>query len=153
MLGLVALVLVGLIAQAYLTAPNDEALVRETLRDMVAASREGRSNPVLDGLARSFTLNGSPIEDKREVARFIRASRPQIEFESVNPQVAGDRAMVVSAVSVRADTGPFPIQQRFPQVTVSFEKTTGTRYFVLPFAKWRVTDVSIDGLDYSQLQE
>ncbi len=146
-LGLIVVAVLGLFATLALTGPTDEQLIQEALQQSIQASREGKPGGVLEYLSRSLTYNDAPVGDRSEIAQFIRNSKPDVQVLDPKPRIEGDKAAIVSPVTVSMQLGPFQGEQRLDRVRITFTREMGTRWIVVPAPKWRVSDIVVEGLD------
>lgn len=144
-LGLILLSLIGALALLFFQGqPSDEALIKEALRDSIQAGKEGRPGSVLDLLTRDFELDNQQIVSDREVARFIRDSKPDVDIENWEPIVDGDRAQLETAISIKVG---LPLNQTItlPNVRLTFRKERAARWLIFPGAKWRLSRADTRG--------
>jgi len=140
-----------LLATPFLFQPKDQDLINQALKESVDASREGRSGSVMEYLSRSLKYNEIPVENRAEVARYIRNSKPEIYLENTAALINGDSAQVVTPADLRVAVGPMPVTLHIDRVVITLGRETGTRFLVLPAPIWRIREVHADGLDLSQL--
>jgi hypothetical protein len=143
-LGLIALALVGFLAQIYLFRPSDEEQIKQALEQSIEASREGQPGGVLDILLRSATFNDLPIDNRREVADTIRRLRPDLTVYNPEPIIDGDEAVIRSDVRVEFGLGPLP-DQEVSNVEIYFEQVPSTVYVIFPINEWKVSRVEAPG--------
>jgi len=151
----VIVALTGLTVLFIVTAPSEEQLIREALDESIEASREGKPNPVLDNLTRTFTWNGQTVSvDRNEVAKYIRMGHPDITLGEFKPEVSGDEAVVVTDVHLKMEFQTLKFDQTLPKVEIRLHREPGTRWLVLPGERWKIYEVtapdlaSIPGLGY-----
>jgi hypothetical protein len=138
------------VAVPFASSPSDEALIQEALDRAVQSSREGKPGGVLEHLSKSMTYNEIPVDNRAEVAKFIREGKPEVTIEDPRPQIAGGEALVVSPVVVGVRYGPVPIETRIPKVTIVLQREVGRKWLVFPAPVWRITRVTAEGWDPSQ---
>ncbi|MBS1723743.1 MAG: hypothetical protein JSS66_12410 [Armatimonadetes bacterium] len=130
--------------------PSDRQLIAQALQDSCQASREGRPGGVMDYLSSSMRYNGEPIGDRREVARYIKQTRPEVVILNPTPVINGQTATVVSPVEVKISIGPMPVSMRLENVRITLSRETGFKWLVVPAPKWRITEIKADEIDVSQ---
>ena len=130
----------------YVFGPTDEQLIQEALEESIQASREGSSGGVLSRLASNFTYNNEGIGARTDAARWIQTLRPEISVFSREIIKDGEKARIVTPVKVTFAGG---INVDLETVTVTFKKSTGTRYVVFPYADWQIESVVSEGFDPS----
>ena len=139
--------LTGLTVLFIVTAPTDEQLIRSAIDESVQASREGKPNPVLDNLTRTFTWNGQTVGlDRSEVSRIVRLSRPELDLEPYTPEINGDEATIETNVHIKMDYLSFNYDQTMSGVVIKLRKVPGTRWLVFPSARWKIYEVSAPDL-------
>lgn len=144
--GLLGLVL--FFASGYLFAPPDRVLIQQSLNRAVDAARAGQPSPVLDKLSAKFSYGGE-WTNRGEIAKVIRQARPEISVLKTDPVVAGNTATIVSPVSLRVNYMGIGVDSTLPEVTIRFEKETGTKWILVPEPRWRITAVEAEALpDY-----
>ena len=135
-------VVAGLIVLYFATAPSDEELIDQAIKDSVIASKEGKPGGVLDHLSRSLTFNGMPVSDRSEIAKYVRLARPDVVFGPYTPVVEGDSATVRADVAVKIQFQSLQMDQTVRGVEVELARETGFRWVVFPASKWRIASVS-----------
>lgn len=143
-------VFVGLVVLFFATAPSDEQLIDQAISESVLASKEGKSGGVLDHLSRSLTINGVPIKDRSEIAKYIRLASPKVVFGPYRPEIDGDEARVRTDVSVDINYLSFQMNQTVPDVEVILTRETGFRWVVFPASKWRIASISAPEIPVQQ---
>lgn len=134
--------LIGLVTLFIVTAPTDEQLIREALDESVLASREGRPNPVLDNLARTFTWNSQTVGiDRSEVSRIVRLGKPEIDLGQYRPEIQGAEATIVTDVHFKMDYQGYRVDKTLPGVEIKLRRVSGTRWLVLPSSRWKIYEV------------
>jgi hypothetical protein len=117
---------------------SDKQLIQEAIDESVLASKEGRPGGVLEYISNSFTMNQEGPVDRREIAKFIKESKPDVEVGPFEPNVTGDVATIRADVSVKIST--FGPQIQLPGVSVKFRKEHATRWLLFPTKKWRIVE-------------
>ena len=139
-------VLAGLTILFVVTAPSDEELIRTALAESVQASRDGRPSELLNHMSRSLTLNGIQGVSRSDIAEYVRTIKPDIDLGSFEPVIEGDAATVVTDVRVNGTFFNFTVDQTVPGVQIKLAKEPGTRWLLLPGARWRITEITVPGL-------
>lgn len=136
--------IVALIAAFFLTEDrrDDVELIREALNESIQASREGRPGGVMELLSDSFRLNDESPQ-RRQIADFIKRSRPDVEIPRFDPVINGDVATAVTPVKVKASFLGQSMEQEFQNVKVTFNREAATRWLFFPTRKWRLTRVEV----------
>ena len=132
----------ALVGIFYATAPSDEELIEQALREAIVASKEGRPGGVLEHLSRSFVYDGQPVYDWKEVSQFIKVAKPVVEIDANRPQIDGDRAIVVARIDFKMGFQTFSIDESIDNVEIRFGRESGTRWLVFPAPKWKIIEVS-----------
>lgn len=136
---LLVLLLAGLIQVLLASGPSDEKLIREALQESLQAGKEGRPGGVVELLSDQLRFNDEVTPNKRQIAEFVRDSRPEVSVSERSLEVRGDHALMVADVSVRLAT-PFGISldRTFQDVQLQFRREPATRLLVLPDRRWRL---------------
>ncbi len=132
------------LVRIYAFGPSDTQLIWEALDRSCQASRRGEPGGVMDQLSRSLTFNEEPVEDRHEIAKAIRLSKPEVTLAHSEPAIQGRRAQVVTSARVRLNYAGVNIDQSIPRVVIRLQKETGFRWLVMPYPKWRVVDVTVE---------
>lgn len=151
-LGIGAGVIVAALCVPMFFGPSDSKLVREAVDESIKASRDGRPGGVMDYLSRNLKVNEEDVGNRLEIARYIKASRPDIVLQNPTPVIQGDTAKVITPATVTfsfGNTQPMTIDK----VEITLAKETGTRYLVFPAPKWRIVDVKTSATDISQFEQ
>lgn len=134
-----------------LSAPNDRQLIQEAIDESIQASQEGKPGGVLEYLSNSLTYNNVPAGNRREIGEFIKTFKPKVTVLEPEPTIDGNTATIVSPVELALGVGPISKPFTIEQVRITLRKETGTRYGILPWAKWRVSDVVAEKFDPQML--
>jgi len=135
-----------------LNPPDDRKLIQEALAESIKASKEGRPGGVMDKLSANIKYNNQDVGgNDRDIARFIRDSKPDIVVESMEPDVKGDQATIVSPVNLTMSMLGQSINRRLNEVTLVFRKEADRDFLIFPTTRWklaevRVPDASVAGL-------
>jgi hypothetical protein len=140
----------GLVIFAYATEPGDVEKLRKSLAEIEDSGRDGDAFSFLDELSRDLTFNGAPEVAKGEIGQWVRQGRPVIEFLRRVPQVEGERARLVTDVTVTADWMGMAQGLTFEQVELVWQKETAWKWAVLPVSAWRLAQVNGSGVQPSQ---
>ena len=130
---------------------DDKAMIQETLRQSLQASREGKSGSVLEALSNSLKVNDNEATGNfRQIANFIKNQKPDIEVSNQEPIVTGDEARITSPVKIHTSlpiVGDKTVTVK--DVVMVFKRETGREYLVFPVKKWRLAEVQAPpmGLD------
>lgn len=149
-------VLVGGLAFArhmgWIFGESDQVLIERALDESIQASKEGRPGGVMDFLSRELTFNEQQVGNWREVSRFIREQRPDVEVQDRKVVLLGDdRAEMRSPVRLSLKVLGFSQSVTIPEVRIEFEKESGRRYVVFPDRRWRVVRVHAPDFDPARL--
>ena len=137
----------GLTVLFIVTAPTDEQLIRSAIDESVQASREGKPNPVLDNLTRTFTWNGQTVGlNRSEVSRYVRLGRPEIDLAPYRPEINDDKATVVTDAHIKIEFQSLKFDQTVPGLEIKRKRETGTRWLVFPSARWKIYEVTAPDL-------
>lgn len=136
---LLILLLAGLMQVLLASGPSDEKLIREALQESLKAGKEGRPGGVVELLSDQLRFNDEVTPNKRQIAEFVRDSRPEVSVSEKSLEVRGDHALMVADVSVRLAT-PFGISldRTFQDVQLQFRREPAARLLVLPDRRWRL---------------
>lgn len=141
--GLVLLVLVGFFLFRLGNQGDDTAMIQETLRQSLQASREGKAGGVLDTLSKSLTVNNQEADGNfSQIANFIKNQKPNLVVTNPNPIVSGDEATITSPVEIKTSlpiVGDRTVTVK--DVVMTFRRETARAYFVIPVKKWRLVQV------------
>lgn len=150
-IGLVVVALLAIGLGAYLSGPSDEQLVREALYESIEASRNGQPGGVMEHLSRSITFNEIPVENRQDVANFIRNSRPSVNLLTQDAPIRfeGSTAEMVADFHVVVAFGFVSIDQAINGVQVRFRRETATRWLVLPASRWRISEIRAPAINPS----
>ena len=140
-------VLSGLTVLFIVTAPTDEQLIRRAIDQSVQASREGKPNPVLDNLTRTFTWNGQTVGlNRSEVSRYVRLGKPEIDLGHYKPEINGEEARVVTDAHIKIEFQSLKFDQTVPGIEIKLKREMGTRWLVFPSARWKIYEVTAPDL-------
>lgn len=130
----------------YVLGPSDETLIHQALDESVSASREGRAGGVLSRLTSNFTYNEEGIGSRAEASKWIQGLKPEVFIFSRDIQMDGEKAQIVTPVSVKFEGGT---QFKLERVQIKFKRHTGNRYWVFPYPDWQIESVVSEGFDPS----
>ena len=146
-----AVALLGVLVLPFLFAPSDEQLIGEALKESISASREGRPGGVMEYLSSSLKYNNEDVTDRMGVADTIKRAKPDVVVQDPRPVIQGQTATIVSAVTVNMDVGPISFPIEIKRAVITFTKETGRKFLVLPAPIWRISSISADEVDLSQI--
>lgn len=149
-IGVVAAILVVL--RFGLQSPSDQELISQALKESIQATKEGKPGGVLEHLSRSLVLNDEANVNRRDIADFIRDIKPDITVHDPKPTVAGERAEIVSDVTLKIGVLGVGISQNLSNVRIEFGREVGTKWGVFPTKAWRITSVSAPDIDPEQFK-
>lgn len=140
--GLIGLALIAFVLRMTLFGASDRVLIDEALAESVQAGKEGRPGGVLEYLSQSFTFNSDQLVDRRQVADFIRKAKPDVTLGSIDPEIKGDSAEVVTSAHVKVSGFGQSIDRQIPKVTIVLQRENATKWLVFPSKQWRVVSVT-----------
>ncbi len=140
-IGVPSALAVGLVGFYYASRPGDDALIKQALDEAVAASKQGRPNPVLDALSTKFTYQGLSA-DRGEIAKVVREARPEVTVLSPKPEITGDKAKIRSDVALKFDWMGMSLDKVVKGVEIDFAREPAIDFAVLPTSHWRITSVT-----------
>ncbi len=121
---------------------DDKVLVRQALLDSIKASREGRPGGVMDKLSEHIKFNGqSEAGNERDIARYIRQSKPDITVQNMDPEVSGDEAKIISPVTVSMGLLGQSMGQTLKKVTITFRREDDHEWLIFPVKRWKLAEV------------
>ena len=141
LIGIPSVLVVGLIGAYYVTRPNDEALIQQTLKEAVVASKEGKANPVMDAISGSFKY-GEEMPDRRELARLIKEAKPEFSILTPTAKIEGDTAKVHSDVAVSFSFMTMTMDQTVKDVDITLAREPALDFGIVPSSKWRIVSVT-----------
>lgn len=148
--GVVVLLLVGKVALGFLNQPDDKTLIREAVLEAQKASREGRPGGVLDFLSNSLVVNeGEAGGYKGEIAKFIKNQKPDVEFQSLEPQIFGETARIETQGSVKVSILSFTKDVPIPNVVINLKKEVDHEWLIIPKKSWKITEIRAPMVDFS----
>ncbi len=131
---------------------DDKALIKRALADSVLASREGRPGGVMDKLSDNLKYNDQSVGGSaRDIARYIRTSRPDITVENINPVVTGDEATIISPVTLKVNLLGNPLERRLKDVTIIFRKENDKDFLIIPATRWKLAEVRVSSTSVEDL--
>ncbi|MDR3690543.1 MAG: hypothetical protein P4L46_14290 [Fimbriimonas sp.] len=144
-LGIVLVLLLGGRAiVVVLSHQDDRTLIQQALKESIQASKEGRPGGVMDKLSDDIKLNGESEEgNQREIARFIRDSKPEITVQDMNPVVTGNEATITSPVDLTLSMLGIERSRHLKEVTLIFRREEGREWLVIPVSNWKLAEVHV----------
>lgn len=123
---------------------DDATMIRETLRQSLEASRNGKPGQVLEALSGSLKVNDEePGGMRGTIVNYIKNQRPDIEVTNPTPIVTGDEARITSPVRIKVSLplGAGEHSVNVKDVVLVFHKETARQYLIFPVKKWRLAEV------------
>jgi hypothetical protein len=144
-LGALLVLLMGGRALFYAANPQDDkTLIQKALAESIKASKEGRPGGVMDKLSVNIKYNNENVGSAdRDIARYIRSSKPDIELENTIPVVTGDEATIVSPVNLKVALLGQSVSRRLNEVTLVFRKEADRDFLVFPTTRWKLAEVRV----------
>ena len=142
--GLILLALVGVgVASRTLNRGDDKAMIQETLRQALQATRDGKPGGVMDALSKSLTVNDQQADGNfGQISNYIKNQKPDIEVLNTTPIVTGDEARITSPIRIKMS---LPIvgdrAATVKDVIMTFQKETAREFLIVPVKKWRLLQV------------
>ncbi len=145
LLGAVLVLLVGVrVIMGVLRPPNDKALILQALSASIKASKEGRPGGVMDKISANIKYNGeNEGGNSREIARFIRNSRPEVTVFQMNPIVTGDEATIISPIDLSVSLLGINQSRHLNEVTMVFRKEEDHDWLIIPSRRWKLAEVHV----------
>ena len=132
--------------------PDDKTLIKQALEESIKASREGRPGGVMDKLSANLKYNGQNAAGaERDIARYIKSSKPEVEVENPDPIISGNEAKIVSPVKLTISMLGQSIERKLKDVTIVFEKEDDREWLVIPVKKWKLAEVQVPEASVSDL--
>ena len=131
---------------------DDSTLVKQALTESIKASREGRPGGVMDKLSEHLKFNGqSEAGNERDIARFIRQSKPDVTVEKIDPVVTGDEAKIVSPVTISMGLLGNSMSQTLKKVTITFHREDDREWLIFPVKRWKLAEVEASDASVADL--
>lgn len=122
---------------------SDAEAIKTAMNDALTAAKEGRPGPVLDFLSDKIAENDTYATSKRQIAAFVKESKPDVSVGDEPAVVSGDSATITTSVRVKAQLmGGIAYEHSFNNVTLLFRKENSVRWLILPSKTWRLTNVT-----------
>jgi hypothetical protein len=126
--------------------PTDQEAIKSALEDAVTAAKEGRPGPVLEFVSEQIAYNGDRNFTKALIAKFVKENQPEVDFDSVNPEIAGDAATMTTQVHVKlSGLGGISFEHQYKDVTLKFRREDTVQWLIFPGKTWRLSEVSAPG--------
>lgn len=131
---------------------DDKTLIQQALADSIKASREGRPGGVMEKLSDNIKFNGQNENgNQRDIARYIRESKPDVVVENTDPTINGDEATIVSPVHLSMSMLGQSIDKQMKGVTLVFRKENDRDWLIIPVKKWKLAEVQVPDAAVSEL--
>lgn len=137
--GLIALLIIAL--PFVLPGPSDKELISQALKESIKAGREGRAGSVLDLLSSSFTVNDQQYGSRRNIAKFIKDAKPDLEISNSEPVIQGDTATIDSPAKISLTFPAYSVALK--SLHLEFAKELGTRFLIFPTRDWKLVKVTV----------
>lgn len=124
---------------------GDARLIKDALSESLLASKEGRPGSVMDLLSDKLKLNDQEAGPRRQIAEFIKNSRPEITVKNVEPVINPTEGTAKITSSVHLKVGAFGqnIDTDIPNVTLTFKREDAMQWAVIPVKQWKLSDVTV----------
>lgn len=142
LLGLFIALIAGRFIYGMAVKPSDEQLIQQALKDALDGSKQGRTGSLVDLISSKLAVNGAS-PGVRQVADFVKKSRPDVKLANSEPVVTGDTAQITSDANVSANFLGTTQSIDLKNVQLVFKKEMGTDWMIFPTTKWRLTDVNV----------
>jgi hypothetical protein len=151
--GTLLLMLIGGKVFIALNSPQDDRKqIQEALADSIKASKEGRAGGVLDKLSANIKYNDQDVAGaSRDIARYIRDNKPDIEVQNTDPDVKGDEASIVSPVTLKMSLLGQSMSRELKEVTLIFRKEPDRAFLIFPTTRWKLAEVRVPDTSVSSL--
>ncbi|HRF58746.1 MAG TPA: hypothetical protein PLH94_02395 [Fimbriimonadaceae bacterium] len=140
--GLVVGLIAILVVRSTLFGPSDRQLIDQAIQESIQASRDGRPGGVLEYLSQSFKLNDQDPGSRRNIAQFIKQSKPEVTLAAHEPVIEGDMASIVTDAQVNVDYLGMKMDGTLQGVRIVLQKEQGTKWLVFPDKQWRIVSVT-----------
>lgn len=140
--GLVVALIAVLVLRSTLFGPNDRQLIDSAIQESIQASRDGRPGGVLEYLSQSFRINDQDPGSRRNIAQFIKQSKPEVKLSTYEPVIDGNTASIVTDAAVNIDYLGMKMDGTLKNVKIVLQKEQGTKWLVLPDRQWRIVSVT-----------
>lgn len=150
---IVGLLLIGKVGLGFLNQPDDKTLIAQAMKEAQTAGKEGRPGGVLDFLdLGQLNVNGVDASGTgREIANYIKNSKPDIELTKIEPIVTGDDARLESPATVKVGIAMLSRTVTIPNVVVNLKKQVDREWFIIPRKSWKIVQIRADVADLSSL--
>ncbi len=96
----------------------------------------------MDKLSEHIKFNGqSEAGNERDIARYIRQSKPDITVQNMDPEVSGDEAKIISPVTVSMGLLGQSMGQTLKKVTITFRREDDHEWLIFPVKRWKLAEV------------
>jgi hypothetical protein len=142
---IVGVLLIGKVGLGFLNQPDDKTLISQAIKEAQSASKEGRPGGVLDFLSFDLDVNGNKVEGtRRDIAQYIKNSKPDIELTSIEPIITGEDARLETPATVKIGVAMFSKAVTIPSVVVNLKKEVDREWFIIPKKSWKITQIRAD---------
>lgn len=143
-LALVLVLVVGFrVVNLMIGQGDDAAMIKETLRQSLEASRKGEPGGVLEAISSSIKVNDQEQGGQQSfIANYIKSQKPDIEVTNQTPIVTGDEARITSPVRLKISVpivGDKTVVAK--DVVMVFHKETAREFLIFPVKKWRLAEI------------
>jgi hypothetical protein len=98
----------------------------------------------MDKLSVNLKYNDQDVSGAdRDIARYIRDSKPDIVVENPEPEIKGDEATIVSPVTMNVSLLGHSMNREFKQVTIVFRKEADREFLIFPSTRWKLAEVRV----------
>ncbi len=141
---LLVIVIGGRAIYSAMNPQSDTTLIKEALAESIKASREGRPGGVMDKLSDNITYNGTNEGgNSREIARYIKNSKPDVAVDNDEPEIHGNEATIVSPVTLTVSVMGQAMDRRIKDVTLTFKKEDDREWLIFPVKRWKLAEVEV----------
>ncbi len=142
-LGVLGLIGVGL--TSLLSGGDDQKLIQDALKASIQAGKEGKPGGVMEMLSMKVKLNDTEFNGgSREIANFIKNSKPDLSFSNSKAIITGDEARIISPAHIEVQILTNKVSRDLSAVTLVFKREDDRAYLIFPAKKWKLTEVIVD---------
>jgi hypothetical protein len=99
----------------------------------------------MDKLSMNVKVNDQDYSgNSRQIADFIRNSKPDVSFSVKKAIITGDEARIVSPANLKVQVFNQTMDRDISSVTLVFKREDDREYLVIPVKKWKLTEVRVD---------
>lgn len=137
-----AILAVVVVAVPLLTPqPSDKIQIQNALKEAIKAGKEGRPGSALELLSRNFSVNSETYGTGRNVAKFIKDAKPDIELASTEPLINGDTATIEGPATVSLSIPKMSAE--LASIKLEFQKEDSKRWLIFPAHDWKLVNVMV----------